>query len=181
MMFTETPLSGAYIVDMNRAEDERGFFGRSFCAAEFAAQGLAAPVSQCGVSFNARRATLRGLHFQAAPHEENKLVRCTSGAVFDVIVDLRPESPTCRRWFGAQLSADNHRALYVPKDFAHGFISLVDHTELLYMISVPHAAGFARGVRWNDPAFGIKWPLQPEVISARDAEYPLLDASGAVR
>jgi dTDP-4-dehydrorhamnose 3,5-epimerase len=178
--FTETPLGGAYLVDMNRAEDERGFFARSFCAAEFAARGLAAPLDQCSVSFNARRATLRGLHFQAAPHEEDKLVRCTSGAVFDVIVDIRPDSPTLRGWFGTHLSADNHRALYIPKGFAHGFISLVDHAELLYMISVPYAAGFARGLRWNDPALGIRWPIEPAVISARDAGYPLLDAPGAV-
>jgi dTDP-4-dehydrorhamnose 3,5-epimerase len=180
MIFTETPLSGAYIVDMNRAEDQRGFFARSFCVEEFAAHGLAAPVSQCSVSFNAKTATLRGLHFQAAPHAEDKLVRCTNGAIFDVIVDVRPESPTHRQWFGAELTALNHRALYIPKGFAHGFISLVDRAEVLYMISVPYAAGFARGLRWNDPALGIRWPLQPAVISARDAEYPLLDTPRAV-
>ena len=180
MIFTETPLSGAYIVDMHRAEDERGFFARSFCVEEFAAQGLVAPVSQCSVSFNAKKATLRGLHFQAAPHDEDKLVRCTNGAIFDVIVDVRPKSPTHRQWFGAQLTALNHRALYIPKGFAHGFISMVDRAEVLYMISVPYAAGCARGLRWNDPALGIRWPLQPLVISGRDAEYPLLDAPGAV-
>ncbi len=181
MIFTATPLHGAYLVDMNRAEDERGFFARSFCVEEFAAQGLVAPVSQCSVSFNAKRATLRGLHFQAAPHDEDKLVRCTYGAIFDVIVDVRPESPTHRQWFGAELTALNHRAMYIPKGFAHGFISMVDHTEVLYMISVPYAAGFARGLRWNDPALGIRWPLQPLVISGRDAGYPLLDAPSAVR
>jgi dTDP-4-dehydrorhamnose 3,5-epimerase len=176
MIFTESPLAGAFIVDMNRIEDERGFFARSFCADEFAAHGLAAGMSQCSVSFNARRGTLRGLHFQAAPHDEDKLVRCTAGAVFDVIVDVRAGSPTYRRWFGTELRGDNHRALYIPKGFAHGFISVADDTEVLYMISVPYAAGFARGVRWNDPAFGIQWPIEPAVISTRDAGYPLLDA-----
>jgi len=176
MIFTEAPLHDAYIVDMTRLEDERGFFARSFCAEEFAKRGMATQLRQCSVSFNARKGTLRGLHFQAAPHEEEKLVRCTGGAVFDVIADLRPESPTHRQWFGAELTADNHRALYIPKGFAHGFISLADDTEVLYMISVPFAAGFARGLRWNDPALGIRWPMTPTVISARDAEYPLLDS-----
>jgi dTDP-4-dehydrorhamnose 3,5-epimerase len=174
MTFTETPLAGAHLIDMTRAEDERGFFARAFCADEFAAQGLAAPASQCSVSFNAREGTLRGLHFQAAPHDEEKLVRCTSGAIFDVIVDIRSASPTYRRWFGAELTAGNHRSLYVPKGFAHGFLSLADHTEVFYMISAPYAPGFAQGLRWNDPALGIRWPREPVVISARDAEYPLL-------
>ncbi len=176
MIFTEAPLGGAYIIDMTRMEDERGFFARSFCAEEFAKRGLAASLSQCSVSFNSSKGTLRGLHFQAAPHDEEKLVRCTGGAVFDVIVDLRPESPTHRQWFGTELTAANHRSLYVPKGLAHGFISLADDTELLYMISVPYAPGYAAGLRWNDPALGIRWPLMPTVISKRDAEYPLLDA-----
>ena len=175
MIFTEAPLPGAYIIDMTRMEDERGFFARSFCAEEFAKRGLAAHLSQCSVSFNARKGTLRGLHFQAAPHDEEKLVRCTRGAIFDVIADLRPESPTHRQWFGAELTAANHPSLYIPKGFAHGFISLADDTEILYMISVPHAPGYAAGLRWNDPALGIRWPLAPTVISTRDAEYPLLD------
>jgi dTDP-4-dehydrorhamnose 3,5-epimerase len=176
MIFTEVPLRGAYIIDMTRMADERGFFARSFCAEEFAKRGMAAQLSQCSVSFNARKGTLRGLHFQAAPHDEEKLVRCTAGAVFDVIADLRPESPTHRQWFGADLTAANHLSLYIPKGFAHGFISLADDTEVLYMISVPYAPGFAKGLRWNDPALGIRWPLKPTVISARDAEHPLLDA-----
>lgn len=178
MIFAATPLAGAYLVDMTRLEDERGFFARSFCAEEFAAQGLVAPVSQCSVSFNVRRGTLRGLHYQAAPHEEEKLVRCTRGALFDVAVDLRRESATFRQWFGAELSADNQRALYLPKGFAHGFLCLEDRTEVLYMISVPYAAEAARGLRWNDPAIGIRWPMEPEVLAARDAAYPLLDADG---
>jgi dTDP-4-dehydrorhamnose 3,5-epimerase len=133
-------------------------------------------MSQCSVSFNAKRGTLRGLHFQASPHDEEKLVRCTGGAMFDVIVDLRTDSPTHRGWFGVELTAANRRALYVPKGFAHGFISLADDTEVYYMISVPYAAGFARGLRWNDPALGIRWPMEPVVISERDADYALLDA-----
>ncbi|MDP9015019.1 MAG: dTDP-4-dehydrorhamnose 3,5-epimerase family protein [Pseudomonadota bacterium] len=178
MIFTESPLRGAYLIDMTRMEDERGFFARSFCADEFAARGLATHMSQCSVSFNAKKATLRGLHFQASPHDEEKLVRCTGGALFDVIVDLRPESPTRLGWFGAELTAANRRALYIPKGFAHGFLSLADDTEVFYMISVPHAAGFAKGLRWNDPALAIRWPMQPAVISKRDAEYALLGATG---
>ncbi len=174
MNFTESPLAGAYIVDVNRLEDERGFFARSFCVEEFRGLGLATEMSQCSVSFNALRGTLRGLHFQAAPHEEEKLVRCTRGAVFDVIVDIRPESPTYRRYFGAELTAENQRALYIPKGFAHGFLSLVDETEVFYMISVAHVPGAARGLRWNDPALNINWPFPPRVISNRDAEFPLL-------
>ena len=180
MTFTETPLAGAHLIDMIRTEDERGFFARAFCTAEFAARGLAAPASQCSVSFNARQGTLRGLHFQAAPHDEEKLVRCTRGAIFDVIVDIRAGSSTYRRWFGAELNEANHRSLYVPKGFAHGFLSLMDHTEVFYMISVPYAPGFARGLRWNDPVLGIRWPREPAVMSARDAEYPLLGLTPAL-
>jgi dTDP-4-dehydrorhamnose 3,5-epimerase len=179
MIFTESPLRGAYLVDMTRMDDERGFFARSFCAQEFAAHGLSLHLSQCSVSFNAKKGTLRGLHFQAAPHEEDKLVRCTAGAIFDVIVDIRSDSPTHRQWFGTELSAVNHRSLYIPKGFAHGFISLVDDTEVYYMISIPYAEGFARGLRWNDPLLGIKWPMEPVVISRRDAEYELLAAPSA--
>ena len=174
MIFTESPLAGAYVVDANRVEDERGFFARSFCAEEFRGQGLATDMNQCSVSFNTHKGTLRGLHFQAAPHEEEKLVRCTRGAIFDVIVDIRPESPSYRRWFGAELTAVNHRALYIPKGFAHGFLSLADESEVFYMISAAYVSGAARGLRWNDPAFDIRWPFTPLVISHRDAELPLL-------
>jgi dTDP-4-dehydrorhamnose 3,5-epimerase len=174
MTFTESPLAGAYVVDVKRLEDERGFFARSFCSAEFGALGLATEMRQCSVSFNLRKGTLRGLHFQTAPHEEDKLVRCTRGAIFDVIVDIRPESRTYRGWFGTELTQANHRALYIPKGFAHGFLSLVDETEVFYMISVEYVAGAARGLRWNDPALQIKWPFTPQVISARDAEFALL-------
>jgi dTDP-4-dehydrorhamnose 3,5-epimerase len=172
--FEESPLAGAYTIEMDRLEDERGFFARSYCAAEFAARGLSAAMPQSSVSFNERRGTLRGLHYQAEPHAEDKLVRCTAGSIYDVIVDLRPDSPTPRRWFGVELSAANHRSLFVPKGLAHGFMTLRDDTEVLYMISAPYAPGFERGVRWNDPAIGIAWPAAPSVVSARDAAYPLL-------
>ena len=174
MKFQESPLAGAYTIEMDRLEDERGFFARSYSAEEFAARGLPAAMPQSSVSFNARRGTLRGLHYQAEPHAEDKLVRCTAGAIYDVIVDLRPDSPSARRWFGVELSAANHRSLFVPKGLAHGFMTLLDDTEVLYMISVPYAPGFERGLRWNDPAIGISWPTAPSVVSARDAAYPLL-------
>ena len=174
MKFQESPLAGAYTIEMDRLEDERGFFARSYGAEEFAARGLPAAMPQSSVSFNARRGTLRGLHYQAEPHAEDKLVRCTAGAIYDVIVDLRPDSPTARRWFGVELSAANHRSLFVPKGLAHGFMTLRDDTEVLYMISVPYAPGFERGLRWNDPAIGISWPASPSVVAARDAAFPLL-------
>ena len=174
--FSEAPLPGAYRVDLLPSHDVRGFFARTYSAEEFAAQGLGPPLSECSVSYNARKATLRGLHFQAAPHEEHKLVRCTAGAIFDVIVDLRAASSHYCRWFGLELNAENRRALFIPPGFAHGFVTLTDHSEVFYMISVAHAPAHARGVRWNDPAFNIEWPLQPQVIAPRDANYPLLDA-----
>lgn len=180
MIFTESPLSGAFVIDMQRLADERGFFARSYCAEEFAARGLGPELRQCSVSYNARRGTLRGLHYQSAPHEEHKLVRCTAGAIFDVIVDIRASSSTYRRWYGAELTADNRRSLFIPPGFAHGFVSLTDDAEVYYMISAAHAPDFSRGLRWNDPAFAIEWPLPPAVISARDAAYPLLDVPGGV-
>ncbi|MGO9512636.1 MAG: dTDP-4-dehydrorhamnose 3,5-epimerase [Steroidobacteraceae bacterium] len=177
MIFTESTLAGAYTIEMTRVEDERGFFARSYSTEEFAARGLPAEMPQCSISFNLRKGTLRGMHFQAAPHSEDKLVRCTAGAIFDVIVDLRADSPTLRRWFATDLTAENRRSLFIPKGFAHGFVTLRDDTEVLYMMSVPYAPGHERGVRWNDPALAIHWPIEPAVISARDAAYPLLDAS----
>ncbi len=174
MIFQPSPLPGAFTIEMQRLEDERGFFARSYCAEQFAVRGLSATMPQSSVSFNARRATLRGLHYQAEPHAEDKLVRCTAGSIYDVIVDLRPDSPMHRRWFATELSAENHRSLYVPKGVAHGFITLREDTEVLYMISVPYVPGFDRGIRWNDPAIGIIWPLEPTVVSARDAAHPLL-------
>jgi dTDP-4-dehydrorhamnose 3,5-epimerase len=179
MILTESPLAGAFIVDMEPLTDERGFFARAYSSEEFAARGLSAVMQQCSVSYNARKGTLRGLHYQAAPHEEHKLVRCTAGAIFDVIVDLRPESASYRRWFGVELTAQNRRALFIQPGFAHGFMTLSDATEVYYMISVPHEPAHARGFRWNDPAFGIAWPMAPVMMSSRDAEYPFLDSPAA--
>ncbi|HET7233283.1 MAG TPA: dTDP-4-dehydrorhamnose 3,5-epimerase [Longimicrobium sp.] len=173
MIFRETPLAGAWVLEQDRREDERGYFARTWCANELAAHGLNAALAQCSVSFNARAGTLRGMHYQAAPHAEAKVVRCTRGAIHDVIVDLRPESPTFRRWYAAELSEENGAALYVPEGFAHGFQTLVDATEVLYMISEFYAPESGRGVRWNDPAFGIEWPhADPRILAPRDAGYP---------
>jgi dTDP-4-dehydrorhamnose 3,5-epimerase len=174
MRFTETPLSGAYIVDAEAREDERGLFARTFCAEEFAAHGLDARVAQCSISFNRRTGTLRGLHYQAAPHAEAKLVRCTAGAIFDVVVDLRPESPTYTRHFAVTLTPHDRRALYVPVGFAHGFQTLADETEVLYQISHPFSV--TTGVRWDDPTFGIDWPPVAErFMNERDRTFPDFD------
>jgi dTDP-4-dehydrorhamnose 3,5-epimerase len=180
MIFTPSSLPGAFQVELQPHADERGFFARSYCADEFAAQGLGPELRQCSVSFNVHRGTLRGMHFQGAPQEEHKLVRCTAGAVFDVIVDIRESSPTYRRWIGTELTAVNHRALFIPPGFAHGFVSLTDNAEVYYMISAAHAPQLSRGFRWNDPAFAIEWPMLPTVISSRDASYPLLDVADDV-
>jgi len=168
---TPVPLRGAWLIDVERIEDERGFFARTWSAEELAAAGLSTTLVQCSISFNHRRGTLRGMHYQADPHGETKLVRCTMGAVWDVVVDLRRQSPTFRQWFGAELSAENRRTLYIPPGFAHGFITLTDATEVLYQMGTPYVPEAARGVRWNDPAFGIDWPFAPAVIAERDARY----------
>jgi dTDP-4-dehydrorhamnose 3,5-epimerase len=175
--FVPTTLGGAYVIEQERRADERGFFARTWCAQEFAAHGLEPGLAQCSVSFNHRRGTLRGMHYQAPPFAEVKLLRCTRGAVFDVAVDLRPDSPTFRKWVGVELTADDGRALYVPRGFAHGFYSLVDSTEVAYQISTEYRPDAARGVRWNDPLLGVAWPGPVEVIAPRDRDYPdvLLD------
>lgn len=172
MRFTELPVAGAFLVEPVAVEDERGFFARTFCRDELAARGLDGSLAQCSVSFNHRRGTLRGLHFQAAPHEEVKLVRCTRGAIFDVLVDLRPDSPTFRRHAAITLSAENRAQAYIPRGVAHGFQTLEESSEVFYQISVPYAPSSARGFRFDDPAFGILWPLPVEVISARDLALP---------
>ncbi len=177
MKLRPTSLGGAYFVDMEPIADERGFFARAYCADDFSGQGLGPELRQCSVSFNTVRGTLRGMHYQLAPHAEHKLVRCTAGAIFDVIVDLRPESATFKSWCGVELSAENHRALFIPPGMAHGFLTLTDAAEVYYMISVPHAPAQARGVRWDDPAFGIGWPFAPAVMSPRDAAYAFLDGA----
>jgi dTDP-4-dehydrorhamnose 3,5-epimerase len=171
MHITPTNLSGVFLVEPERLFDERGFFARTWCREEFAQAGLNGDWAQCNVSFNRKRGTLRGLHYQAAPHEEIKLVRCTRGAVFDVVVDLRRGSPTFRQSFGVELSADNYRAVYIPAGCAHGFQTLTDDSELFYQMGAIYRPAAARGVRWNDPAFGIAWPLTPTVISERDQAY----------
>jgi dTDP-4-dehydrorhamnose 3,5-epimerase len=174
LKFEPTPLRGAFVVALERVEDERGFFARSYCEAEFRARGLNPAVAQCNVSWNRRKGTLRGLHFQAEPHEEAKLVRCTRGAIWDVIVDLRAGSPTRLRWHAVELSADNRLALYVPEGFAHGFQTLQDDSEVLYQMAESYRPELARGVPWNDPKLGIAWPLADPILSARDRSYPSL-------
>jgi dTDP-4-dehydrorhamnose 3,5-epimerase len=172
--FRETPLAGAFVIELERLEDERGFFARSFCRDEFAAHGLAAELAQASVSFNRRRGTLRGMHFQAPPHEEHKVVRCTRGAMHDIVVDLRAGSPTFRRWHAVELTDENRLSLYVPPGMAHGFQTLADDTEVLYQMSVPHHPESARGLRFDDPALKIAWPLAPVCVSQRDLAFPLL-------
>jgi dTDP-4-dehydrorhamnose 3,5-epimerase len=172
LKFVETLLPGAYVLELERLEDERGFFARTWCAEELAAHGLDAQIAQCSLSSNRRRGTLRGMHYQAVPHQEAKIVRCIRGAIYDVIVDLRRDSPTWRRWISVELAADNRRALYVPKDFAHGFQTLTDDAEVFYEMSTPYTPGFGRGVRWNDPALAIEWPIGDPILSEHDRSYP---------
>jgi dTDP-4-dehydrorhamnose 3,5-epimerase len=173
LILNETELTDAYIVDLEPIADSRGFFARAWCERELGEQGLETRIAQCNMSFNRRKGTIRGMHFQRPPHEEVKLIRCIRGALFDVIIDLRPESATYKNWIGVELSDDNRRALYVPKGFAHGFQTLVDNTETFYMVSAFYAADAGAGVRWDDPAFGIDWPLgQPTEISDNDRNWP---------
>ena len=171
MIFQETKLEGAWIVDLNRLEDERGFFARSFCQQEFSEHGMNPCIAQCNVSYNRKKGTLRGMHLQVSPSQEAKLVQCTQGAIYDVMIDLRPESPTFYEHLGVVLSAENYRMLYIPEGFAHGFLTLEDHSNVFYLMSEFYAPEYARGFRWNDPAFKIAWPASPEVVSERDAGY----------
>lgn len=171
MRFIDTKLKEAFIIELEPKEDERGFFARSFCQEEFKAHGLNSRVVQCNISFNRKRGTLRGLHYQIAPYEEAKLVRCTRGAIYDVIIDLRPESPTFKQWIGVELTAENHRMLYVPEGFAHGFQTLEDNTEVFYQVSEFYHPESERGVRWDDPAFNIEWPLPVTVVSEKDQRW----------
>jgi dTDP-4-dehydrorhamnose 3,5-epimerase len=170
--FTPTPIPGAVVIDLEPIADDRGFFARTWCADELEAHGLSSRVVQCSVSYNRRKGTLRGMHFQTAPHEEVKIVRCVRGSIRDVIVDVRPASPAFKRWFGVDLSAANGRALYVPAGVAHGFQTLEDDSEVAYQISERHHQESARGVRWDDPAFGIAWPpAEARIIHPRDLGY----------
>lgn len=172
MKIAPTNLAGAMLVSVSPHTDNRGLFARTFDTEDFAKAGLPTVWPQCNVSWNAKRGTLRGMHFQATPSEEPKLVRCTSGRIFDVVIDLRPQSATFRQWTGAELSQANRDALYIPIGCAHGFITLEDNCEVYYMMGTVFDAPAASGVRWNDPAFGIAWPLMPTIISDRDASYP---------
>jgi dTDP-4-dehydrorhamnose 3,5-epimerase len=171
MNLCETAVAGAYVVEPERFDDERGFFARTFSAAEFTERGLEPAVAECSIAYNSARSTLRGMHYQAAPHEEAKLVRCTRGSVYDVAVDLRADSPTYLRWAAVELSAENRLGFYVPPRCAHGYLTLTDDSELHYQISARYSPQSAAGVRWDDPKLGIEWPAAPEVISPRDASY----------
>lgn len=172
MILSETDIPGVLVVETEQHRDQRGWFGRTYCSDEFRAHGVDLTIVQCSSSFNERRGTLRGMHFQADPAQEPKLVRCTRGAVFDVVVDLRPTSPTYCAWVGVELDPDRANGHFVPTGCAHGFLTLVDATELSYAIGTRYAPELTRGVRWDDPAFGIEWPSPPAVISDRDASYP---------
>ena len=172
MIFKETNLKGAFIIEPEIMADERGFFARTWCAREFETHGLTPKLVQCNISFNKQKGTLRGMHYQVVPHEEAKVVRCTMGTIYDVIIDLRPNSPTYKRWVSVDMSAENRRMLYIPEGFAHGFLSMEDDTEVFYQMSEFYAPECARGVRWNDPAFNITWPLGVTVISEKDGQYP---------
>jgi dTDP-4-dehydrorhamnose 3,5-epimerase len=177
MIFLETSLPGAYVIEVEKHEDERGFFARSWCAREFAAKGLDHHLVQCNVSFNKRKGTLRGLHYQVPPHAEAKLVRCTKGSLVDVIVDLRKDSPTFLKWFANDLTAANHRMLYIPKLFAHGFQTLEDDTEIFYQMTEFYEPAASKGLRWNDPRLSINWPVASRVMSQKDQAYPNLEVS----
>jgi len=172
MIFTETSLDGAYLVDIEKRKDQRGFFARSWCQREFEEHGLNPQLVQCDISFSLKKGTLRGMHYQTKPFEEAKLVRCTRGSIYDVIVDLRPRWRTFGQYFALVLTQDVYRMLYVPEGFAHGFLTLEDNTEVFYQMSEFYAPDHARGFRWNDPAFGIEWPADIEVISQNDLSYP---------
>jgi len=172
MIFTETKLKGSYIIELEKIEDDRGFFSRSFCEREFDEKSINSKYVQGNISFNNRSGTLRGMHYQSKPYEEVKLVSCTKGKIYDVIVDLRPESETFRQWISVELTDENRKIIYIPKSFAHGFITLVDNAEVMYRMSEFFVEGYGNGVRWDDPAFAIQWPLKIEVISDRDRNYP---------
>jgi dTDP-4-dehydrorhamnose 3,5-epimerase len=172
MKFNKISLTGAFLIEMEPIVDNRGFFARTWCADEFKLNGLNPKLAQCSVSFNVRKGTLRGMHYQDVPFMEAKLVRCSSGGIYDVIVDLRPKSPTFGKWFAAELTSENRKMIYVPEGFAHGFQTIADNTEVIYQISETYHPESARGIRWNDPRFGIKWPIENPLLSERDAAFP---------
>lgn len=172
MIFTELELKGAWLVEVKKIEDERGFFGRAWCRNEFLDHGLNPDFVQLNTSFTIRKGTIRGMHYQVDPYQEVKFIRCTRGRIWDVIIDLRPDSPTYMKWTANELSADNYRMVYVPENFAHGFISLEDHSEVYYPVTQFYTPGAERGIRWNDPAFEIKWPVPVDLVSAKDNQHP---------
>lgn len=173
MKFTELSLAGAYLIEPEYIKDERGFFARCFCQEEFRRRGLHSQFEQCNISFNIKKGTLRGMHYQIDAKSEAKLIRCTIGKIFDVVIDLRPHSKTYKQWTSVELSAHTHSMIYIPEGFAHGFQTLEDHTELFYQMSVSYDSQSARGIRWNDPLVGIKWPLaEPLILSLKDQHYP---------
>lgn len=171
MKFTKTSLKGAFIIEPDRIEDERGFFARTFCRQEFEKHGVNPNLVQCSVSFNTKKGTIRGMHYQVKPHEEVRLVRCTRGAMYDVILDLRVDSPTFKQWTAVELTAENRTMAYIPEGFAHGFQTLEDNTEVFYQMSEFYHPECARGARWDDPAFGIVWPIDEKTISCKDASW----------
>jgi dTDP-4-dehydrorhamnose 3,5-epimerase len=177
MIFRETKLKGAFVIELERLADGRGFFALSWSADEFARRGLDSDLAECNISMNKQKGTLRGMHYQAPPHGQTKLVRCTMGAIYDVLIDLRSSSPTFKQWVGFELSAINHLMLFIPKGFAHGFQTLEDNSEVFYQMSYPYIHSSGSGVRWNDPAFGIDWPLPVKVINARDNSYKDFDTA----
>jgi dTDP-4-dehydrorhamnose 3,5-epimerase len=172
MTFTKLALDGAYLIELKKIEDQRGFFARSFCQREFEEHALNPHLVQCNISFNPMRATLRGMHYQRSPFAEVKLVRCTRGAIYDVLIDLRRGSPTYRQWQGVELTAANRRMIYVPEGFAHGYLSLTDESEVFYQVSEFYTPGSEAGIRWDDPAFAVRWPIEPRVISDKDRAHP---------
>lgn len=174
MKFIETRLKGAFIIEPERLEDERGFFARTFCQKEFEAHGLNPRMFQCNISYNKHKGTLRGMHYQAAPMAEAKLVRCTRGTIYDVIIDLRPDSPTYCQWLAEELNAENSKMIYIPEGFAHGFQTLENDTEVFYQMSEFYSPEHARGLRWDDSVFWIEWPLNAKIISDKDNNYPLM-------
>ena len=174
MKFIETKLKGAYVIEIEPISDNRGFFARSWCQQEFSDRGLNPNLVQCNISFNTKKGTLRGVHYQAKPHEEAKLVRCSRGSIYDVIIDIRADSSTFKQWFAVELGADNCKMLYIPKGFAHGFLTLEDNTEIFYQMSDFYHSDAAKGIRWDDPSFAIQWHVTNQlIISAKDLSYPL--------
>lgn len=178
MIFRETELEGVYIIEPEKKYDERGFFARAWCAEEFEAKGLVSRFVQCNISYNKVKGTVRGMHYQCKPYEETKLVRCTRGVIFDVVIDLRPESPTYCKWLALQLSGRNYKMLYIPGGFAHGFQTLEDDTEVFYQMSEFYHPECSRGIRWNDPFFKIVWPEEIKLISEKDSSYPDFNRGG---